>query len=309
MRSIVSRAKRGMRRSVLIDGRGVPVAGVLDGANCNDHKLMRETLDAIALPRPKTPPDRPQHLCLDKGDDHTNGPSLRPLRYCIRSAAVIASRLQRGIGGDVNCAPVWQPLDCRVASAPRNDRRGNDKRGNDRRRQGQNGHRKGPLVSCQAARDRSRVRPHPASAHPRRGGHRQTPRRSPGAPMGGRTPFLAQPLPRHPDPLEQEAREPPRLAPLRLRHHRLATGPTGIGPQPNRRRCSSRCRRVRPDGSSAPRPPKPRQHGRRARHAITSEGSPARSPPCSRCGRCRGAAGLGSPIGRTARTSPGTSWA
>ena len=58
-----------MRRSVLIDGRGVPVAGVLDGANCNDHKLMRETLDAIALPRPKPASDRPQHLCLDKGYD------------------------------------------------------------------------------------------------------------------------------------------------------------------------------------------------------------------------------------------------
>ena len=72
------RAKRGVKRSVLTDGRGVPVAGVLDGANRveprgspdNDHKLMRETLDAILLPRPKVVPDRPQHLCLDKGYDY-----------------------------------------------------------------------------------------------------------------------------------------------------------------------------------------------------------------------------------------------
>ena len=69
MRSIVSRAKRESKRSVLTDGRGVPVAGVLDGANRNHHTLMRETLDAIALPRPKTMPGCPQHLCLDKGYD------------------------------------------------------------------------------------------------------------------------------------------------------------------------------------------------------------------------------------------------
>ena len=64
------RAKRGVKRSVLTDGRGVPVAGVLDGANRNDHTLMRETLDAIALPRPKVMPGRPQYLCLDKGYDY-----------------------------------------------------------------------------------------------------------------------------------------------------------------------------------------------------------------------------------------------
>ena len=78
MRGIVGRAKRGVRRSVLTDGRGVPVAGVLDGANRieprgspgNDHILMRATLDAIALPRPKPASDRLQHLCLDKGYDY-----------------------------------------------------------------------------------------------------------------------------------------------------------------------------------------------------------------------------------------------
>ena len=54
----------------------------------------------------------------------------------------------------MNCATVRRPLDCRVASAPRdarwgNARWGNDKRGNDWRRQGQNGHRNEPLVLCQ----------------------------------------------------------------------------------------------------------------------------------------------------------------
>jgi len=64
------RAKRGVKRSVLTDGQGVPLATVVAGANRNDHKLMRETLDAIALPRPKPASDRPQHLCLDKGYDY-----------------------------------------------------------------------------------------------------------------------------------------------------------------------------------------------------------------------------------------------
>ena len=59
-----------MKRSLLTDGRGVPVGAVIEGANRNDHKLMRDTLDAIAVPRPKPTRKRPQHLCLDKGFDY-----------------------------------------------------------------------------------------------------------------------------------------------------------------------------------------------------------------------------------------------
>ncbi len=64
------RAKRGVKRSLLTDGRGVPVGAVIEGANRNDHKLMRETLEAIAVPRPRPTRRRPQHLCLDKGYDY-----------------------------------------------------------------------------------------------------------------------------------------------------------------------------------------------------------------------------------------------
>jgi hypothetical protein len=46
---------------------------------------------------------------------------------------------------------------------------------------------------------------------------------------GGAHPLLAQPLPLHPDPLGQEAGQLPRPAPLRPRHHYLASRPTGIG--------------------------------------------------------------------------------
>jgi putative transposase len=64
------RGKRGVKRSVLTDGRGVPLGAVIDGANRNDHKLMRQTIEAIPIQRPKPTRRRPQHLCLDKGFDY-----------------------------------------------------------------------------------------------------------------------------------------------------------------------------------------------------------------------------------------------
>jgi putative transposase len=64
------RGKRGVKRSLLTDGRGVPLGAVIDGANRNDHKLMRQTLEAIPVRRPKPTCRRSQHLCLDKGFDY-----------------------------------------------------------------------------------------------------------------------------------------------------------------------------------------------------------------------------------------------
>jgi putative transposase len=52
---------------MLIDGRGVPLAVAVDGANVPDQKLVAQTLDAIPIPRPEPAPRKPQHLCLDKG--------------------------------------------------------------------------------------------------------------------------------------------------------------------------------------------------------------------------------------------------
>jgi putative transposase len=61
------RAKLGVKRSVLVDGQGVPLAAAVDGANVHDQKLLAETLDAIPVERPKPTPRQKQHLCLDKG--------------------------------------------------------------------------------------------------------------------------------------------------------------------------------------------------------------------------------------------------
>jgi putative transposase len=61
------RGKLGVKRSTLIDGRGVPLAVAVEGANVPDQKLVAATLDAIPVERPDSTPEEPQHLCLDKG--------------------------------------------------------------------------------------------------------------------------------------------------------------------------------------------------------------------------------------------------
>src|SRR3954451_7956145 len=69
-RNPTDRGKRGVKRSLLTDGRGVPLGAAIDGANRNDHKLMRPTLEAIPVRRPRPTRRRPQHLCPDKGFDY-----------------------------------------------------------------------------------------------------------------------------------------------------------------------------------------------------------------------------------------------
>ena len=43
------------------------------GANLNDFKLARATIESIAIERPKPTPEQPQNLCLDKGYDNDTG--------------------------------------------------------------------------------------------------------------------------------------------------------------------------------------------------------------------------------------------
>lgn len=40
------------------------------GANVNDFKLLKETLDSVPVKRPKPSLHKPQNLCLDKGYDY-----------------------------------------------------------------------------------------------------------------------------------------------------------------------------------------------------------------------------------------------
>jgi putative transposase len=64
------RAKLGAKRSLLVDAQGVPLAVEISGANRNDFKLLKATLENIQLDRPKPTAERPQGLCLDKGYDY-----------------------------------------------------------------------------------------------------------------------------------------------------------------------------------------------------------------------------------------------
>lgn len=62
-----------MKRSLLVEADGGPLAAVIAGANRHDTKLLAATLDAIVVDRPEPSADAPQHLCLDKGYDNPTG--------------------------------------------------------------------------------------------------------------------------------------------------------------------------------------------------------------------------------------------
>jgi transposase len=54
---------------VLTEGGGVPVGLAVDGANRNDFKMARATIESLPIARPEPTPDKPQGMCLDKGYD------------------------------------------------------------------------------------------------------------------------------------------------------------------------------------------------------------------------------------------------
>jgi putative transposase len=66
------RAKRGTKRSLLVDERGAPLGIVVSGANTPDGKLLEATLESMPIERPD-PANTPQHLSLDKA--YSDGPS------------------------------------------------------------------------------------------------------------------------------------------------------------------------------------------------------------------------------------------
>jgi transposase len=55
---------------LLTEGSGVPVGLAIDGANRHDMKLVRATIESIALERPEPGEEQPQGICLDKGYDY-----------------------------------------------------------------------------------------------------------------------------------------------------------------------------------------------------------------------------------------------
>jgi putative transposase len=63
------RAKYGNKRSIVIDGKGVPPGITVDAANRHDMKMTKATLQSIVVPRPKPTILLKQHMCMDKGYD------------------------------------------------------------------------------------------------------------------------------------------------------------------------------------------------------------------------------------------------
>lgn len=64
------RGKCGVKRSLLTDGTGIPLAVEVAGANRHDMKLVAQTLANIMTKRRLPKREEPQGLCLDKGYDY-----------------------------------------------------------------------------------------------------------------------------------------------------------------------------------------------------------------------------------------------
>ncbi|HEX2706938.1 MAG TPA: IS5 family transposase [Solirubrobacterales bacterium] len=64
------RAKGGPKRSLLVEAAGVTLGLDHEGANGNDHKLLKATLDSSPIEPPEPSEADPQGLCLDKAYDN-----------------------------------------------------------------------------------------------------------------------------------------------------------------------------------------------------------------------------------------------
>ncbi len=97
-RNPTDRGKSGVKRHILTDGRGVPLAAELSGANVHDKRLALPTLDAIIV-RSSRGPRRPQNLCLDKGYDYRDvqaGIRARRITPHIRRRGEVQKRCIQG---------------------------------------------------------------------------------------------------------------------------------------------------------------------------------------------------------------------
>jgi transposase len=87
------RGKKGTKRSLLTDAKGIPFSVCVDGANRHNKKLVKRTLDAIFFERP-SPEDIIQNICMDKGYDF---PDIRKLVEEYGYTAHIKSRGEKNI--------------------------------------------------------------------------------------------------------------------------------------------------------------------------------------------------------------------
>ena len=62
--------KSGTKRSILVDGNGIPLRVSVDGANRHDMKMTKPTLQNVVINKPKPTIKSKQHICMDKGYDY-----------------------------------------------------------------------------------------------------------------------------------------------------------------------------------------------------------------------------------------------
>jgi transposase len=54
----------------VVEGNGIPIGLAVEGANRNDFKMARSTIESLIVERPEPSADEPQGMCLDKGYDY-----------------------------------------------------------------------------------------------------------------------------------------------------------------------------------------------------------------------------------------------
>ena len=86
---------------MLTEANGIPIGLAVAGANRNDMKLVRMTIDNIAVNRPKPTREQPQGMCMDKGYDYEEvRETVREFGFTahIRSRGEEAQALKREAG-------------------------------------------------------------------------------------------------------------------------------------------------------------------------------------------------------------------
>ena len=63
------RAKSGVKRSLLTEGHGIPIAVAVEGANCHDKRLVEGTLRSMVVQRPRATKSKPQNMCMDYAEE------------------------------------------------------------------------------------------------------------------------------------------------------------------------------------------------------------------------------------------------
>lgn len=86
------RGKSGTKRSLLTEGKGVPLAVAVEGANRHDMKMVESTLQTMVVDRPEPTEEEPQNICMDKGYDY---PEVRQLVEEWGYTAHIRARVKR----------------------------------------------------------------------------------------------------------------------------------------------------------------------------------------------------------------------